>query len=343
MVDIVTNDNNKDTFWIPINRYILDTFKDANNYTKSFNRYHININQIKESNVLIELSAIYDDIIIEFENFLTISCEESAGFKKYRIENLNKAQIDHYNIYFNVTNTEDQNAKANANYMIRYYYSTINNEYKYYFNETVEKNVTETNDKEANITLFLNRIKVKAENNKEIDFENSFIEFYIYGILYRNNQNSKEIINTTSRLIEHNELAKNETYLLYGFQEKWNLSFNNFKKDYNYNCYLQLRVNALTSKSLFDEKFLAFKANVDLTDIKKNKAKIWIIIGSILGAIVIALIVFFIVKFVKLRKKNANLKLEMLNMAFSNNVQKNVLYNENKISKNDSDYETTFI
>ena len=274
---------------------------------------------------------------------MNISPEKSAGFKKYRIESINKTQIDNYNIYFNVTNTEDKNGKVHANYMIRYYYSTKNNEYEYFFNEIVKKEFNETNDKEVNITLFLNSIKVKTGENKEINLENSIIKFFITGVLYRNNQNSKEIINTTSRLIEHNELAKNETSFFYGCQEKWELSFNNFKKEYNYNCDLQLRVNALTSKSLFEENFLAFKANVDLTDIKPNKAKIWIIIGSILGAIVFSLIVFLIVKYVKLRKKNANLKFKMISMAFSNDVQKNVLFEENKISKNDSDYETTFI
>ena len=144
-------------------------------------------------------------------------------------------------------------------------------------------------------------------------------------------------------LMEHEELAKNETILAYNSNEEWNISFYNFSRKNNFKCDLQIRVNILNSKDLFNEQFLVFKDSVDLTDIKSNKATVWIIVGSVLGAIVLALIVFFIVKYVKLRKKNANLKYEMMNMAFSNNVQKNVLFEENKISKNDSDYETTFI
>ena len=346
MIDIVTNDNNKDTFWIPINRYILDTFKDANNDTKPFNRYHININQIKESNVLIELSAIYDDIKIEFENSSNIyfnKDDNSAGFQKYRIVDINRPDddVDKYNIYLKVYNTKDQN--ANANYMIRYYYSKINNEYEYNLDKKTRRFLNGKDDKEVNVTFTLDGIKIKKGESKTIEVANNDIYFFITSILYKSNPNSSEIINSTSMLMEHEELAKNETILAYNSNEEWNISFYNFSRKNNFKCDLQIRVNILNSKDLFNEQFLVFKDSVDLTDIKSNKATVWIIVGSVLGAIVLALIIFFIVKYVKLRKKNANLKYEMMNMAFSNNVQKNVLFEENKISKNDSDYETTFI
>ena len=341
LVDIITKDHSKDIFWIPINRYILDTFIDTNNIIKSENRYHININNINESNVIIELSAEYDDIEIKFENLPNIPYEKIGGFKKYRIEKINKTDSDKYNIYFNVSNTAEK--KENTNFMIKYYYVTKNIEFKYFFNETVIKTINEINDKETNITLTLNNLEAKAEDNNIKDVENNLLGYIITGILYESNSKSKEIINTTSRLNEHKELAINSTEFISVSEKKWNLSFNNFPKDNNFNCDLQLRINALISKSLFNEKFIVFAAKVDLTDIKPNKAKIWIIIGSILGAIVIGLIVIFVIKYIKLRKKNSNLKIEMLSMAFSNDVHKNVLSEENKISKNDSDYESTFI
>ena len=45
----------------------------------------------------------------------------------------------------------------------------------------------------------------------------------------------------------------------------------------------------------------------------------------------------------RLKKKNDNLKLEMKSLVFSNDIRNNVLIEENKISKNETDYESTFI
>ena len=108
----------------------MDTFIDTNNIIKSENRYHININNINESNVIIELSAEYDDIEIKFENLPNIPYEKIGGFKKYRIEKKNKTDSDKYNIYFNVSNTAEK--KENTNFMIKYYYVTKNIEFKYF-------------------------------------------------------------------------------------------------------------------------------------------------------------------------------------------------------------------
>ena len=44
-----------------------------------------------------------------------------------------------------------------------------------------------------------------------------------------------------------------------------------------------------------------------------------------------------------MRKKNTNLQNEMLSLAFSNEVQKNVLIKDKDLSNIESDYESTFI
>ena len=65
--------------------------------------------------------------------------------------------------------------------------------------------------------------------------------------------------------------------------------------------------------------------------------------GIPLIIVVAAVLVFFIIKLVKLKKKNDSLQLEMKSLAFSNDIQTNVLIKEKNISKNESDYESTFI
>ena len=74
IIDIVPKEYNNDTYGLPINRYIFETFDDINNSKRESNQYHINIDQIDNtSDVLIELYSQCDDINIEFENLKNIT------------------------------------------------------------------------------------------------------------------------------------------------------------------------------------------------------------------------------------------------------------------------------
>ena len=88
---------------------------------------------------------------------------------------------------------------------------------------------------------------------------------------------------------------------------------------------------------------MVYSTEVDLTDIKKtSKTWIYILIG-IAGGIVLILVILFIIRFVRLHNKNKDLQNEIKSIAFSNDIQKNVLMKETKISRNESDFESTFI
>ena len=82
-----------------------------------------------------------------------------------------------------------------------------------------------------------------------------------------------------------------------------------------------------------------------MTDIKKEEEKsyLWYILGPILGVIGLLLIAYFVFKYIRLRKANVNLQEEMKSMAYSNEIQKNVLVKEKITSQKETDYETTFI
>ena len=74
----------------------------------------------------------------------------------------------------------------------------------------------------------------------------------------------------------------------------------------------------------------------------KNLTWLWILL-SVIGAIILALALFFIIKFVRLKKRSDSFQLEMKSILFSNDIQKNVLISEKELSKNESDFESTFI
>ena len=127
---------------------------------------------------------------------------------------------------------------------------------------------------------------------------------------------------------------------------QWSLIFENISRNHNYNFDLQLKIKVLSKYKLFDDDFLIFTTKVNLTGIKEERIEkpdyMWILYAFI-GIVAIILIIFFIKKFIKLKKKNDSLKQEMVNIAFSNDIQKNVLFKERNITRNESDLESIFI
>ena len=336
MVDVSAKEYNNEDLWLPINRYIYETFNVSKNEIRRSNRYHINVNRIEKSQVIIEISSQNNDIELEFDNNINMTYYISTGFKKYRIW-----ETDNNNIYFNVTNKKE----INANYMIRYYYTILKDEYHYSLNENKEFKINSANNETTSFSLIFDKIIINKGENQHDLINNSEIYFYITGILYKKDETLNENINTTGMIIKHEELQKS-VIKINMTDEKWNLTFNNYSNNNNYECELQIQVNVIISKSLTNEEFLVYTTQVDLTNLKESKlspGQIWGIVGGILGGIVLFLAIFFIVKYFKLKKNTNNLQKEVKAIEFSNDVQKNILIKEKAISKKQSDYETTFI
>ena len=108
---------------------------------------------------------------------------------------------------------------------------------------------------------------------------------------------------------------------------------------------MRLQIIVRISNDASREEYMAFVLEADLTGIKKGRFKwlAWGIPVIVVGAILIIFLVFFIVKFLKLKKNNSNLQEEMVSMAFSNEVQLNVLGKDRELSKSETDFESTFI
>ena len=342
LVEIVSREYSKDVYFMPINQYIIETFDDKNEKIRDKNQYYININQRGFSQVLIELSAECNDIELNFINKTNSSeflyrITPITGFKKYRI---NKSDTD--NVYFNVINPKQRN----ANYMIRYYYTNLGSEYTYIFDKEPKKEIIESNDENVTISLTFDAINIIYKGNP-LNRSSLNIYFYIFGLLYNKNEKSDELLNTTSILQEQIPLYENKTINYYNLEnpEKFVLVFKDIPRNNNFIYDLQLQINVVIEKNLFNEEFLIFNHKIDLSNIKleEEKTYLWYILGPILGILFLCIIAFFIVKYIRLQKANTNLREEVKSLAFSSEIQKNVLVKEKISSQNETDYETKFI
>ena len=321
-------------FFLPKHIYFIDTFDDAKNQIREENRYYIFNPKGDKIQPVIELSSQYNNTIIEFEgvNICQNATENLTGFRKYAIcENTNTT------IYFKV-----KSSGIKINYMIIYYLNDIIDYYQIKLDVNCDKNYVDNNEKLTDIIFKFNGISVI--NSGEIG-----LIFFITGTLYNPNETSFELINSTCFLHERQQAfvseKTNSTFNNTPGNDKsteFNLTFKNIPKEKYYNYDLRIQMKARAFVDFSKEEYLAFAIKADLTkrDLKWLK---WAIPVIVVGVCLIIALVFLIIKFLKLRKNNTNLKQDMVSLAFSNDVQKNVLTREMKISKNESDFESTFI
>ena len=150
-----------------------------------------------------------------------------------------------------------------------------------------------------------------------------------------------------SILYERIPIYQNQTKHIYSLNnpEKWTLISENTPREKNFVYDLQLQVNSIIYNNIFNEEFLIFTTKVNLTDIKpvEEKNYTWTILGIVFGVLLALLITFFIIKYIRLQRSNLTLREEMKSMAYSNDVQKNVINKERQDSERDNDYESAFI
>ena len=337
LVDLATKEYSGEIYFMPINQYLIETFNDTNTTIRKENQYFINVNQRESSDIILEFSPNYNDIDLIFRdlNNSHYTLKYITGFKRYRIRN------EPYNtIYFNVIN----NREKNANYMIRFFFSTQRLENNYYLARFHEPKINYLNNDYATVSLTFDSIKINVDDKPA---NRADIFFNINGILFKKDKSSDELINTTSILQERVPLYENKTQHKYSLDDpkEFNLIFANIPRKNNFIYDLQVLVNVIIQDNILNEEFLMYNFEVDLTGIKyeEDNSNILVIILPIIGAIVLILIIFFVVKYIRLMKGNVNLKEHLKSMAYSNEIKNNVIVEDQINSQKESDYETTFI
>ena len=332
--------NNNTNYSLPVNKYIIESIYGINNETRNENKYCIYKAENCENPILIEISTEYNDIEIIFEDGLLSynlnENENEKGFKKYLINNTNNGIIN-----FKVKN----NGVNKSNYLIKYSYYDINDAKTFIFNDT---NLIVDNESDY---ITFNYIQV--DSFSEV-LNNKGTYFFITGTLYKTkNVSDKSLINSNYILNKEDSVCVNNTFNFFNYSNSsmnrnWTLEFKGVPKKDNYSYDLQLQILALPLDNFLNEEYLLYKIEAiwkNSIPYKKEffDSKIYIYIFVPIGAVILGVAIFFIVKFLRLKKKSDSFKQEMKSLLFSNDIQKNILINEKELSKNDSDYENTFI
>ena len=274
LIEVLSKENNQDIYFMPIDMYYFEIFNDRNNTIRDKNKYHINAKEQSGTHVALEISPEYDDIEIIFTNETHLegfNCSDfdcyikyAPGFKKYFI-----GDIDNYNIYFNVINPNNRT----ANYMIRYYYGDELGGYSYEIKNLIEKKYIDENDEYITLSIAYDQVHIYHRDKPAIsDYK---IYFYISGLLYNKSESSQELLNTTSFLHEKEPMYENKTINFYNVTnpENFTLVFKDISRNYNYIYDLQIQVNVFIEDNIFNEEFLIFTKEIDLTDIKLEQEK----------------------------------------------------------------------
>ena len=340
LVELVTKEKNHNPYFLPINQYVIETFDGENGEILKENKYYLSSEEKGTiDQALIEISSPYSDIRIKFNESSKVNSSfyYFTGFNRYRV-------ISAYNddVYFSVINTAD---RKNTSYMIRYYYT--GSEYKYLLDDLDKQvNITFLNNEYANVSITYSSIKI-VKGSAEREVKRDDIYFYIYAFLFKKDGVSKELINTTAILNERKASYQTNTIHHYNYsnKEKWKITFENIARNKSESVIyeLQLQVNAILLNNIFNEEFLIFTSEIDLTDIKDKRYIIWIIVVVVVVALIAGLVIIFVIKYKRLKKNNINLEESLKSLAFTNEVQKNVINEEQIMSQKESDYENTFI
>ena len=320
-------------YMLPINKYIIESFEGQNGIRKE-NKYCIYKLNKNAKQVLLEISTEYDDIYIESNSSLipynkNEEEKKEKGFKKYLIDNTITGKIN-----FKVKNEK----LRKTNYLIKYSFYDIDDKKTFIFND---------NDIKINNDFFTFKY-IKVNTSSEL-LNNKGTYFYITGTLYKTSDTSDKEINSNYILNKKNSPYVNKTIHFYNStsSNSWTLEFNGFPKEGNYSYDLQLQIHAFLQDNFLHEEYLLYKKEAIISNTIPYKPgfdnKIFIYIFTPIGAIIIGVALFFLIKYLRLRKKNEKFKKEIKSLLFSNGIQKNVLIEEKQLSKNESDYENTFI
>ena len=336
-VEAMVKEYNISGFFLSQYIYLIDTFDDAEKQIRADNLYSIFNPKGDKIQPVIEISSQYNNTIIEFEgvNICDNATEDLTGFWRFTICENTKTTI-----YFKV-----KSSGRKTNYMIFYYLNNINDNYKIRLDVNYDKKIFDNNEKFTDISFKFNGLSV-------FDLEDIGLFFYISGTLYNPNEKTFELVNSTCFLYERTPAFVSAKNISIYYNEDGNkksseftLIFKNVSREKNYIYDLRLQMKARLFFDFSKEEYMAFTVKADLTDIKKRDLKwlAWAIPVMVVGVTLIIVLVFLLIKFLRLRKNNTNLQQEMVSLAFSNDVQKNVLSKELQISKNESDFESTFI
>ena len=340
LLEIVTKEYNDNIYFLPVNQYIIETFDGENNEIRTENKYYLSSKEKGDEDAAnIEISFSFPDIKVDFDKSARYAGEfaNPSGFHRYYSRNAINDDV-----YFSVKNPNKRN---NVYYMIRYYFTGIGHETFYQFDLNPDIEIIDLDNEYVTVTLTFNGVNITNEDYKTLT--ETYIYFYIYGNLFRKNDSSDEQLNTTCILSERKPSFVNHTKHNYYYEhkEKWKLVYEKIPRKDADIYELQIKANSFFQNNYFNEEFLTYTTKINLTNIKLEEESNYtiIIVIVVIAVVVLCLVIFFIVKYIRLHKSNLNLKEDLKSMAYSNDIQKNVIKKTDDNARTYSDYDSNFI
>jgi hypothetical protein len=324
--------NNTQKNILPANRYIRGSFNaQLTNENEQF--YNFECNNKENKQYILEFSSNSLDIELNFNDNKNIKENISfGGVHKYYISpSKNKCSISIAHIN---KKTKDKKIPLDRiNYILRL------NENKGDKNETfLEKDFTIDHliDECDNYCDF--KLTLKNKNNKTITNGNYS---YYFRLFSKDDIIDNEVLNTTAK-IENNKdkLAdKFEQLISYEPNGQISLNFTNLKvnKTYITTVFIIEKIN--NEEENYYSFLHEFTTNSKKKDRNENE-KIIILSIIISFCVIVVLVIVFIIIYEKLWKKNKDLSEKVLAISFSKGINDDF---DQKKSKTDEDYDTTFI
>ena len=330
----------KKGFLLPLNKYIINSF-DLLKEKSITEKYYFENLQNNTNKYILEYSSNYKNIDIQFNQISPAETKKIGGVVQYTIylnKNVNTSQ--HIFEIKIESNTKGNDLKY-ANIILKYY--PINNkgeaELDNFFQKTskLEPIINETEKKQK-----YNLIIKNTNDIKNLNSENKYKLYYFLSLIKKKNILDNEILNTIA------PISSPLKYL-----NRYNTS--DVNKDLPF-ILEDLEINEIYIVSLFvkvednnnqTEKYYSFSFEITPPTIKENwflKNKILIISCSGFILIVIIIVILSIVICNRIKKKNKVLEEKIHSISFAAGVADEIEKEENNSnSKNDKDYEYTFI
>ena len=314
-------------FSIPFNKYIYGSINLYENVNQNQKYYIKELD--KSDKYIIEFSTNYENLELIFHNISVTKKEINGGIQKYHIKQ-NNTDFNSEN-YFEIKIKNDAN-KINkkelqkANYVLKYVkYDRETNESKI-INKIID--VTFDFEEKNNILKVIN--KNEEYENLTDNYEISYI-LNIYDKI-KKEESLNTIAPTYSESIYSNRTENPNK------EEFYNLDFLLNHESYT-TAFLFIKIQNKKTTEL--NYYYSYEYEFEKKTDNKNKL---LLISLISVSIALVIIIFiFVVICRRFSKKSKNLKEQVQQLSFSSGIDEDILDKSKKKTKEDEDYEKTFI
>ena len=305
---------NDSQFSLPLNKYISGSFNLKNSNIQS-QLYYINSDN-EENNFTIEFSSNYDNIELDLNNITKIGEDADkgyGGFQKYYV-NINFSEHNEHSFIVklkenkllndnNENNENNNNPLETANYILRYYITDEEQDFKDKFNFIGTKKVEN------------NKLQIHIENkNANMNFTGKYNFTYIFNIYKNKELFQYEKLNTIAAINSKNIYSKiihdNKIFNVTNF------NITNQILENNYNGSVFIIIQNIKDKN---QKYY-YSYSFDISEEKKKKDKKKLsesgIIVFIVALISIIIIIIISIKYIQVLLKTKNLEEKVNSVSF---------------------------